>query len=596
MSTHRTRFDADVLIVGAGPVGLTIANTLGLYGVQVLVVEKLDSIIDYPRAIGIDDESLRTLQATGLAAQVQAHITPDHAMRFVTGSGRCFADIDPRTDEFGWSRRNAFIQPQIDNILFQGLARFGHVQVLFGHEVESFTQDAAGVTLQLKGADGVRQARGRYLVACDGGNSFIRRSLDVPFEGRTKPNQWIVVDVRNDPLGTPHVYMHCDPERPYVSAALPHGIRRFEFMVMPGETEEELSRPENMARLMRKVVSDPDRVDYIRKRVYTHNARLAETFRVQRILLAGDAAHIMPVWQGQGYNSGLRDASNLAWKLAHVVKGLAGERLLDSYTQERRSHARSMIHLSEVAGDIFAPASRWGARLRDGLTLALNRLPSAKRYIVEMRFKPMPRYRQGAVLTGGGTAARHGLLARMLERSGGSALGRLLGLMAEKEGSLAHRLVHGRQADEGTAVGRMFIQPRVLCEDGQSRLLDEVIGLNFAVVAWGTDPTHGMGSQARAFWERLGARFVTVKPAVQMAHRDDHRAEVICIGDLGNRLKAWFAQQPGSVVFIRPDRFVAALCSPQEVDATTRALADALAMPLAAPATAAPVLELAEAA
>ncbi len=589
--------DADVLIVGAGPVGLTIANTLGLYGVSVLVVEKLDRIIDFPRAIGIDDESLRTLQATGLAGEVQAHITPDHWMRFVTASGRCFASIEPRTDEFGWSRRNAFIQPQIDRILFQGLARFAHVQVLLGHEVASVAQDAAGVTLQLQGAHGARQARARYLVACDGGNSFIRRALDVPFEGRTKPNQWIVVDVRNDPLGTPHVYMHCDPARPYVSAALPHGIRRFEFMVMPGETEEELSRPENMARLMRKVVAEPDQVDYIRKRVYTHNARLAATFRVGRILLAGDAAHIMPVWQGQGYNSGLRDAGNLAWKLAHVAKGLAGERLLDTYGQERRDHARSMIHLSEVAGDIFAPASRLGARLRDGLTLVLNRLPAVKQYFVEMRFKPMPRYRQGAVLASG-PAQGHGLLARMLERCGGSALGRLLGLMAEKEGSPVNRLVHGGRADT-TAVGRMFIQPRVLCADGQARLLDDVIGLNFAVLAWGTDPTHGMSAQARAFWERLGARFITVKPAVQMAHHQDERHGVISVGDPGNRLKDWFARQPQSVVFVRPDRFVAAQCSPQQVELTTRALAEVLAMPLQAAAaapTAVQGLELAEAA
>lgn len=592
-------FDADVLLVGAGPVGLTIANTLGLYGVSVLVIEKLDSIIDYPRAIGIDDESLRTLQATGLAKQVQAHITPDHAMRFVTAGGRCFADIDPRTDEFGWSRRNAFIQPQIDDLLYRGLARFAHVKVLFGHEVASLTQDAAGVTLQLQATQGGgRQVRGRWLVASDGGNSFIRRSLGVPFEGRTKPNQWIVVDVRNDPLGTPHVYMHCDPERPYVSAALPHGIRRFEFMVMPGETEEELSKPENMARLMRKVVADPDKVDYIRKRVYTHNARLALTFRVQRVLLAGDAAHIMPVWQGQGYNSGLRDASNLAWKLAHVAKGLAGEALLDTYGQERRNHARSMIHLSEVAGDIFSPATRLGATLRDGLTRALGGFPSVKRYFVEMRFKPMPRYRQGAVLAAAPVPAP-GLLARLLEHSGGSALGRLLGLMAEKEGSMLHRLVHGRQIDEGTPVGRMFIQPRVLCEDGQTRLLDDVVGLNFAVLAWGTDPTHGMSPEARTFWERLGARFITVKPAVQMAHRDDDRLGVIAIGDLGNRLKAWFAQQPNSVVFMRPDRFVAATCTPQQVDDTTRALAAVMAMPLVS-LTAQPVRahqpELAEAA
>lgn len=568
-ATDAPRHDADVIIVGAGPVGLTIANTLGLYGVRTLVIEKLERIIDYPRAIGIDDEALRTIQAAGLAERVQAHITPDHWMRFVTATGRCFASIEPRTDEFGWSRRNAFIQPQIDNILYEGLSRFKHVQVMFGQEVAGLAQDDSGVTLSVQDAQGAtRDLRAAWVVACDGGNSSVRRSLNIAFEGRTKPNQWIVVDVRNDPLGTPHVYLHCDPERPYVSAALPHGIRRFEFMVMPGETEEELSRPENMARLMKKVVADPDKVDYIRKRVYTHNARLAASFRCDRVLLAGDAAHIMPVWQGQGYNSGMRDASNLAWKLAHVVKGLTGEQLLDTYTQERRDHARMMIHLSEVAGDIFAPPSRTAARMRDAVTLALNAVPSWKQYFVEMRFKPMPRYEQGAVLAPPSTS-RRGLLGGLIDRSGDTATGRLLGLMAEKKESLVGRLVNGLEGPPDTPVGRMFIQPRVLCEDGQTRLLDDVIGLNFAVIAWGTDPTFGLTPEARAVWERLGARFITAKPAVQMAHTGDAREGVICVGDLGNRLKDWFARWPLSVVIVRPDRFVGALCSPQQVSQTT---------------------------
>lgn len=573
-------FDADVAIVGAGPVGLTIANTLGLYGVRVLLIEKLDAIIDYPRAIGIDDEALRTLQAVGLADEVETHITPDHWMRFVTATGRCFASIEPRTDEFGWSRRNAFIQPQIDNILYRGLARFPQVQVLFGHGLASFTQDDHGVTLQLEGPGGrPRSVRAGWLVGCDGGNSLVRRSLGVGFEGRTKPNQWIVVDVRNDPLGTPHIYMHCDPERPYVSAALPHGIRRFEFMVMPDETEEELSRPENLAKLMRKVVADPDSVDYIRKRVYTHNARLADRFRVERVLLAGDAAHIMPVWQGQGYNSGMRDASNLAWKLAHVVKGLAGDTLLDTYGQERRDHARMMIQLSEVAGDIFAPESQTAAKVRDAVTLALNALPSVKQYFVEMRFKPMPRYEQGAIVQPEAIAANAppaALLGGLFDRSGNTAMGRLFGLMAENKESLFGRLVRGLEAPVATPVGRMFIQPRVLCEDGQTRRLDDVIGLNFAVIAWGTDPTYGLTPEARAVWERLGAVFITAKPAVQMRHRGDERPGVVCVGDSGHRLKDWFARWPQSIVFLRPDRFVGALCSPQQVSATTLAFAQAL--------------------
>lgn len=578
-------FDADVIIVGAGPVGLTIANTLGVAGVPALVIEKLDKIIDYPRAIGIDDESLRTLQTAGLVDQVQAHITPDHWMRFYTASGKCFASIEPRTDEFGWSRRNAFIQPQVDEILYQGLQRFQDTQVMFGQSVTGITQDAEGVTLTLEDSQGQpRTLRARYVVACDGGNSFIRRALDVPFEGRTKPNQWIVVDVRNDPLGTPHIDMHCDPERPYVSAALPHGIRRFEFMVMPGETEEELSKPENLAKLMRKVVADPDQVDYIRKRVYTHNARLATTFRVDRVLLAGDAAHIMPVWQGQGYNSGMRDASNLAWKLAWVAKGLAGSALLDTYGDERRDHARSMIHLSEVAGDIFAPESHTAAKVRDTLMLALNALPPVKQYFAEMRFKPMPRYERGVVVLPEKGESQP-LLGGLLQRSGDHPLGRLLGLMAEKKESPLGRLLNGFEAPLETPVGRMFIQPRVTTEAGDTVRLDDVIGLNFAILAWGTDPTFNLSPEARAFWDRLGAKFITAKPQVQMAHKGepgDARAGVITLGDAQGRLKEWFGKQTKSIVFMRPDRFVAALCSPQEVSAVTAALARKLATPLEA--------------
>lgn len=578
-------FDADVIIVGAGPVGLTIANTLGVAGVPALVIEKLDKIIDYPRAIGIDDESLRTLQTAGLVDQVQAHITPDHWMRFYTASGKCFASIEPRTDEFGWSRRNAFIQPQVDEILYQGLQRFQDTQVMFGQSVTGITQDAEGVTLTLEDSQGQpRTLRARYVVACDGGNSFIRRALDVPFEGRTKPNQWIVVDVRNDPLGTPHIDMHCDPERPYVSAALPHGIRRFEFMVMPGETEEELSKPENLAKLMRKVVADPDQVDYIRKRVYTHNARLATTFRVDRVLLAGDAAHIMPVWQGQGYNSGMRDASNLAWKLAWVAKGLAGSALLDTYGDERRDHARSMIHLSEVAGDIFAPESHTAAKVRDTLMLALNALPPVKQYFAEMRFKPMPRYERGVVVLPEKSEGQP-LLGGLLQRSGDHPLGRLLGLMAEKKESPLGRLLNGFEAPLETPVGRMFIQPRVTTEAGDTVRLDDVIGLNFAILAWGTDPTFNLSPEARAFWDRLGAKFITAKPQVQMAHKGepgDARAGVITLGDAQGRLKEWFGKQTKSIVFLRPDRFVAALCSPQEVSAVTAALARKLATPLEA--------------
>ncbi|WP_175851656.1 bifunctional 3-(3-hydroxy-phenyl)propionate/3-hydroxycinnamic acid hydroxylase [Burkholderia cepacia] len=583
-TTHRS-IDADVAIIGAGPVGLMIANILGLQGVRVVVIEKLAQIIDYPRAIGLDDEALRVFQSVGLVDALLPHTTPNHWMRF-TLKGKCFASIEPRTDEFGWPRRNAFIQPLADQILYRGLGRFENVSTLLGHSVDSFVQDESGVTLDVTDANGAKTTiRAAYMVGADGGNSFVRRALDVPFEGRTKPNQWIVIDVRNDPIGSPHVYLHCDARRPYVSAALPHGIRRFEFMVMPGETEEELSKPENMAALVRGVVDDPDKVDYIRRRVYTHNARLASTFRVKRILLAGDAAHIMPVWQGQGYNSGIRDASNLGWKLAMVVKGTAHDALLDTYTTERRAHARSMIHLSEVAGDIFAPTSFFGSKVRDAFVRCFDMLPSLKRYFVEMRFKPMPRYEEGVVLLAR-RARSEGLLARMIAKRGHGAFGRLVGLMSEKRESLIGRMVHGRDAQAGTPVGRMFIQPRVRLVDGSIVRLDDAIGNRFAIVGWGTDPTFGLTPEARRIWNALGGCFVIAKPDPQLAFQDDVPDDVIAVGDVDSRLRDWFARVPESVVLLRPDRFVAGMCSPQCVSGCVSQLAQRLSLVMATGATA----------
>lgn len=527
-------YTADVVIIGAGPVGLAIANYLGQAGVKVLQIEKLDQLIDYPRAIGIDDESLRTVQAIGLVEQVLPHTTPWHAMRFLTPKGRCFADIQPTTDEFGWSRRNAFIQPQVDAVLHRGLERFAHVRTLFSRDVVQFQQDDEGVSLQMTAPDGRQETvRARYLVACDGGNSLIRRTLDISFEGKTAPNQWIVIDIANDPLGTPNVYLCCDPVRPYVSAALPHGVRRFEFMVMPGETEQELGKPENLRKLLTKVLPDPDRVELIRRRVYTHNARLAGRFRVKRVLLAGDAAHIMPVWQGQGYNSGMRDASNLGWKLALVVKGLAGEALLDTYEQERRDHAKAMIDLSVLAGHVLAPPKRWQGALRDGISWALNYLPAVKRYFLEMRFKPMPQYTKGALVAAADSKT--------------------------------------------TAVGRMFIQPKVLTESGEIRLLDDVIGSQFAFIAWGNDPLWGLSAAQEQAWRALGTCFIQVVPDVQLKAGREVPDGVIRVGDCTGRLKEWFGRYPVSIALLRPDRFVGAVAIPQTIGQASDTLLRALA-------------------
>lgn len=516
--------DTDVIIVGAGPVGLALGNYLGNCGVQVLLLEKRDRIINYPRAIGIDDESLRMIQATGLVENVIPHTTPNHSLRFITPQGRCFADFQPTTLDFGWPRRNAFTQPEVDKVLYEGLGRFENVEILLSTTIQSVYEDEKGVTV----VSDNRTFHSKYLIGSDGGSSFVRKHFNIDFEGKTAPDPWIVVDIRNDPLGIPNVYVHCDPTRPYVSAALPHAIRRFEFMVMPGETEEYLSQHQNMRKLLAKVLPHPDNIEVIRSRVYTHNARLAARFRHGRVLLAGDAAHIMPVWQGQGYNSGLRDAFNLGWKLARVAKGILHPSILDTYEAERRSHARAMIDLSVLTGQIFCPPYRWLGWLRDGMTWIMSYFPSVKRYFLEMRFKPMPRYGRGAAL------------------------------VLEKE--------------RFAPVGTMFIQPFIFKDQDSEReyRLDDVIGSdNFGLIAWGTNPIWGLNPQQVQAWRRLGTTFIQVLPSCQLRSPQEAAESelgVLGVGDSRSaELKKWFSNHPCSLVVIRPDRIVAAVAIPQTI-------------------------------
>lgn len=522
----------DVAIVGAGPVGLTIANYLGCMGIQVVVLEQGDTLIDYPRGVGMDDECLRSFQAIGLADAVAEHTVPGQKMRFLTMTGKTFALIDPQTKEFGWPRRSSFIQPMIDEILFNGLKRFDAVDVEFGSEVLSFADAGERIQLQVRSAAGIRSVTAGWLIGCDGGRSMVRKSLGIEFDGITEATRWVVIDLRNDPIGLPDSYLHCVPSRPYVSIALPHGMRRLEFMVFGEESEEELCSPAGVQALLARVLPHPERADVMRSRVYTHNARLARQFGKGRVLIAGDAAHLMPVWQGQGYNSGIRDATNLAWKIALAVRGDASADIVHSYEPERREHARAMIDLSVMAGRIFAPTNKVVAWLRDRIALALNMLPPVKRYFVQMRFKPMPRFTRGLVLTGA-------------------------------DGPI------------GNATGKLFPQPEIVTAQGQTRRLDDVIGLRFAMLSWGCDPQLHMSEEVRRYWADMGAVMLAVVPMTQLhSFRGQMMPGSALIGDAGGVLHDWFAGQDsdGSIVAMRPDRVVACIVPPQQLDKASRTL------------------------
>lgn len=522
----------DVTIVGAGPVGLTIANYLGALGIQTLVIEQRETLIDYPRGVGMDDECLRSFQAIGLGDEIASHTTPDQKMRFVTQEGKTFALIHPTTREFGWPRRNSFIQPMVDEILCAGLDRFTAARLAFGVELIKFEQDEDRVSLTLNAGAREHTLSTKWLVGCDGGRSIVRKSLDISFDGITDSTRWVVIDILDDPVGLPDTYLHCVPSRPYVSIALPHGMRRLEFMVFGDETEEELCSDEGVQKLLARVLPDPASANILRSRVYTHNARLAREFRKGRALLAGDASHLMPVWQGQGYNTGIRDATNLAWKLAMVVRGEASPAILDTYEMERREHAKAMIDLSVTAGRIFAPTNRLVAWARDKLALAMNAIPPIKRYLVEMRFKPMPRFRRGVVLT------------------------------------------NEKGLPEGSAAGRLFPQPNIVTKEGSICRLDDLIGIRFAILSWGVDPQLCLPAEARSYWNGLGAKFIMVIPTGQLANFRGHVTDgTMLLGDATGAFHDWFSKQEadGSIVVLRPDRIVAGIVQPQRLEeASTR--------------------------
>lgn len=531
--------DVDVMIVGAGPVGLLLGNFLGAAGLRVLIAEALPELIDYPRGVGIDDESLRAFQAAGLVDSVLPHTTPHHVMRFVNGKGRCFASIDPRTDEYGWPRRNAFIQPLIDRVSADGLKRYPKVELRLGCRVTDIVQDADGVTATIDGSNA--KVRCRYLVGSDGGRSPVREGLGIAFEGKTDANRWIVIDIADDPMGLPGAYLHADPARPYASIALPHGIRRLEFMLFPGEGEDGEVPRDVLDRMMARVLPYPARINLIRARVYTHNGRLAARFRDRRVLLAGDAAHIMPVWQGQGFNSGIRDAFNLGWKLVLVAREVCGDTLLDTYESERKAHAKAMISLSQTAGAVLAVRNPIKVWARDAFTRIMNWLPPVKRYFLEMRFKPMPRYREGALNYGpnGFDAASH--------------------------------------------VGRMFIQPRVALANGWQGRLDDLCGNGFVLLSWGVDPSWWLNDETKAILDALDTKLIWAVPMTGLAFETERHPDVFVIGDLQERLKGWFGETPHSMVLLRPDRFVAINCGPQVLDERIAELAARLQVKASAP-------------
>ncbi|MBV1789962.1 bifunctional 3-(3-hydroxy-phenyl)propionate/3-hydroxycinnamic acid hydroxylase [Marinobacterium sp. D7] len=518
----------EVVIVGGGPNGIALANYMGMYGINTLVLDSSEEILPYPRAVGMDDEAVRVLQGVGLAEPALKDMIRNVPLRYYNARGVCFAEVKPTTAKYGWPMRNIFMQQLTEVTLREGLSRYESVDLRLGHNMNSIAQGAEGVTLAVTDNTGREYSiKAQYVVAADGARSEIRNQLDIGYTGMTHPAKWIVVDAANDKLDAPYTALHADPERPFVCIHMPYQYRRWEFMLHPGEDEETMCEEGKIRALIRNHIGDAvDELDIVRIRAYTHNSRVASTFAKGRVMLCGDAAHITPPWAGQGLNSGLRDVVNIGWKLAAVVKGRAPQSILQTYDTERRGHATDLIALADNMGAVLGMTNPILAGVRDWIFKASDSVDNLREHLAEFKFKPVAQITKGIVYH------------------------------------------EGDEVYQDSAVGQLFIQPDVEDAEGNRRKFDEILGDWFAVVGYRVNPADFMSDENRAFWDTLETRYVQVNRSRSGLSYDERltASGASSVEDVDNGLADWFGAVRNKIVIVRPDRFVAAITSPARLN------------------------------
>jgi 3-(3-hydroxy-phenyl)propionate hydroxylase len=484
----------DVAIIGCGPVGALAANLLGQAGLCTLVVEREAVPFPLPRAVHLDHEMLRLFQSAGVIDRVVSdmrdtaghlHIGADHGViRYMGTVGQ------PRP--FGWSNDYFFYQPELEAHLREGLDRFPHVDLRFGVELQGLEQDADGVTLTLADEADEQPLRARWVIACDGARSAVRKALNVALEDLDFEEPWLVVDAEVDGevrfpdlTGVPEAadlqhlsVMMCDPRRPATIVPGRGNHRRWEFMLLPGEDDHAMMQPDVVAALVAPWLEGvPHRIT--RASTYRFHGLIAERWQVGRVFLAGDAAHQTPPFFGQGMCHGLRDVANLAWKLAMVASGDAAPSILDTYQPERDPHVRAVIAAAVAAG----------------------------RYI--------------CMLDADAAAARDDAMRAAARASGPSTAADLI--PAIDSGIIMRGTV---------AAGERFIQPWVHC-DGERQLLDTATGAGWRLFVIDT-PT-ALAAQPHP-------------PALSVIDASE-------LGDDG-AITAWLTARDISAVLLRPDFYV----------------------------------------
>lgn len=365
----------DIAIVGCGPVGATMANLLANYGHVVAILEKETEIYRAPRAVHIDDEVVRIFQATGILAELQKCITPFKKMQFVGANRKVLLEVGVPADYalFGHAPSNWFFQPTLEASLRTAFQAKQNVHWLEGYEVIEIKNGPKNASLQainISNQEAVN-IKAKYIIGCDGGRSMVRKKMNVALENLKFDQPWMVVDTflksEKDTALLPALHQQiCDPIRPitYVPGVGKH--RRFEFMLVKGDTKESIFQPASIRKLISPFI-DPDKLTITRSAVYTFHGLTVAQWRKGRLILAGDSAHQMPPFAGQGMCSGIRDAHNLAFKLDLVLNGKATEKILDTYQAERKPHVTAISKVAIKMGKIIQTQNRFLAGLRNFL-------------------------------------------------------------------------------------------------------------------------------------------------------------------------------------------------------------------------------------